>query len=178
MLAKGKIFVIEKPEQANNQTKESDLLRKISEKTTFWERKVYTNVVDMSDINFSVAFEVLGPLTSHKGNESFKQEFLFFKNQMNKRIMEILQSHQFALKPIIDILMEDAVGRIDSHAFLEGMQRFIQTFYKFNDGYKERREKTECELFALKDLADLEDSRLGLLNTNEVKIGEQNEREK
>jgi hypothetical protein len=39
----------------------------------------------MSDINFSVAFEILDPLTQN-GNENFKQEFKFFKNHMNRRI--------------------------------------------------------------------------------------------
>lgn len=40
MITNKKIFIIEKPEQVNHQTRENDLLRQISEKTVFWERNV------------------------------------------------------------------------------------------------------------------------------------------
>lgn len=47
MLNNNKIFVIERPEQAGSQTKECDILRQIYEKTTFWEREIKHNIVDM-----------------------------------------------------------------------------------------------------------------------------------
>lgn len=59
MLANKKVFSIERPEHANNQTRESDLLRQIYEKTTFWVRPLNGNIVDMKEINFSVAEDIL-----------------------------------------------------------------------------------------------------------------------
>lgn len=55
---------------------------------------------------------------------------------MNKRIKEILEAHKFALKPMVDILKEDAVGDIDSHLFLPGMKEFANDFYKYDEKYK------------------------------------------
>jgi hypothetical protein len=78
----------------------------------------------MTDINFSVANEILTPLTSFKGNEMFKQDFHHFKDHMNKKIREILHEHKYSLKSMVEILMEDAVSSIESHNFLEGMAKF------------------------------------------------------
>lgn len=44
--------------------------------------------------------------------------------------------------PIVEILKEDAVGKIDSHLFLSGMKHFVNEFYKFDEKYKEKREIT------------------------------------
>lgn len=68
MINKGKIFIIEKPEQAGHQTRENNILQQIYDKTTFWERSITKNVVDMSEINFSVAKEILNELFSYKEN--------------------------------------------------------------------------------------------------------------
>lgn len=53
MLENNKVFIIEKPDQVGTQTKETDILRQIYEKTKFWEREVKNGVVDMTEINFS-----------------------------------------------------------------------------------------------------------------------------
>lgn len=55
MINNNKIFIIQRPEQPGNNSKESDILKNIYEKTQFWERSAEKSVVDMSQINFSVA---------------------------------------------------------------------------------------------------------------------------
>ena len=55
---------------------------------------------------------------------------------MNKRIKDILEGHKFAFKRIIDILIEDAVGAIDSHFFLPGMKEFVNAYYTFDERYR------------------------------------------
>lgn len=121
----------------------------------------------MSDINFSVAFQILDPLNQN-GNENFKQEFKHFKNHMNKRIKEIIQAHIYGLMPIVNILKNDAVGKIDSHLFLSGMKDFVGEFYKFDEKYKQKREVAQKQLFDLGEVDDLDQTRLGYLNTNEI----------
>ena len=124
MLANKKVFFIEKPEHANNQTRESDLLRQIYEKTHFWERPLYGKTVDMREINFSVAEEILHLLGSFRGNTSFKEDFFAFMNYMSSRIKNILLQHKFSLLGLVKTLKQDAIESIESHNFLQGMASF------------------------------------------------------
>ena len=59
MISKDKVFQIHKPERGGVMTRDSDILRKIYEKTEFWERPEIggeiNRVVDMRDIHFSVS---------------------------------------------------------------------------------------------------------------------------
>lgn len=61
-------------------------MKQIYDKTTFWEREIIKNEVDMSPINFSVASEILNGLFAFKGKALFKEDFEFFMNFMEKRI--------------------------------------------------------------------------------------------
>ncbi len=101
MITNNKIFIIERPEQAGNNSKESDILKNIYEKTQFWERNAQRNVVDMSQINFSVADEILAGLSSFKGKALFKEEFDHFMSYMQTKIDTILHKHKYSLKGII-----------------------------------------------------------------------------
>jgi hypothetical protein len=56
------------------------------------------------------------------------------------------------------------------------MEEFVEGYYKFDEKYKERREITERELFSLKEQEDMDETRLGLLNTNEMKMKDNKER--
>lgn len=176
MLANKKVFFIEKPEQANNQTRESDLLRQIYEKTTFWERPLQGKLVDMEEINFSVAEEVLHLLSTSRGKTFFKEEFFSFINYMRNRIDAILLQHEFSLKGLISTLKNDATESIGSHNFLQGMARFNEDFYKFDSAYRERRERTEARLFGGEEPQE-KGLRKGLIN-NELAMYERKEHEK
>ncbi len=72
MIKNGKVFMIEKPDQAGITTKDSDILKHIYDKTAFWVRNIHNNVVDMTPINFSVAAEILNGLLSFKGKALFR----------------------------------------------------------------------------------------------------------
>lgn len=56
-------------------------------------------------------------------------------------------SHPYSLKNLIEILKKDAVGPVDQHSFLGAMESFKETYYDFNDAYKEQRQKLEANLF-------------------------------
>lgn len=60
-------------------------------------------------------------------------------NFMQKRINEILLTNEFSLKNIVDILKHDAVSNVEAHHFLEGMKRFVDSFYIFNEQFRDRR---------------------------------------
>jgi hypothetical protein len=49
------------------------MLQQIYDKTEFWVRAHSKNVVDMSDVNFSVAQEILKSLGDFQDNELFRE---------------------------------------------------------------------------------------------------------
>jgi hypothetical protein len=55
----------------------------------------------MSQINFSVADEILAGLSSFKGKALFKEEFDHFMSYMQTKIDTILHKHKYSLKGII-----------------------------------------------------------------------------
>jgi hypothetical protein len=62
MIDKAKIFVIERPDKIGDQTRDNNMLQQIYDKTEFWVRPYSSNsknVVNMDDVNFSVANEIL-----------------------------------------------------------------------------------------------------------------------
>jgi hypothetical protein len=92
---------------------------------------------------------------------------------MQERIDKILLNHAYSLKNIVRILEEDAVSKVEAHSFLEGMRKFVDTFYKFNEQYRIKREKTETNLFNLSDLNESGDSvkpGIGMLNNESVNL--------
>lgn len=64
----------------------------------------------MSQINFSVADQILNGLTSSKGKKAFKEDFDYFMGHMQGKINKILNDHNFSLNGIIKILQKDAIG--------------------------------------------------------------------
>lgn len=132
----------------------------------------------MKEINFSVAGEILNGLLSFKGKALFREEFDHFMGFMQKRINEILLLHQFSLKNIVDILKNDAVSNVEAHNFLDGMKRFVDVFYRFNETFRDRRERTEANLFNLSEANDsLEVGKASLINSEAIKQ-EREERER
>lgn len=71
MIENNKVFIIEKPKAAGNETQSNNILQTICDKTEFWERKMIGSCADMTNVNFSVAGEVLSELSSYKDNELF-----------------------------------------------------------------------------------------------------------
>lgn len=110
MIKSNKVFMIEKPDQAGITTKESDVLKQIYDKTTFWVRNIQNNVVDMTPINFSVAAEILNGLMSFRGKALFREEFDHFMDFMQKRVKLYLVNHEYSLDNIIKTLQRDAVS--------------------------------------------------------------------
>jgi hypothetical protein len=47
------------------------------------------------------------------------------------------------------MLQNDAVNGAEDHNFLMGMNKFVESFYKFNELYREKREKRSANLFKL-----------------------------
>jgi hypothetical protein len=39
----------------------------------------------------------------------------------------------------VDILKKDAVSNVEAHNFLEGMMKFVKSFYNFNELFKDKR---------------------------------------
>ena len=55
LLVNNKIYFIEKPKDIHSKTQECNILHQIYANSSFWVRPIKKNVVDMSDINFSVS---------------------------------------------------------------------------------------------------------------------------
>lgn len=69
------------------------------------------------------------------------------------------------MKNIVEILKQDAVSDVEAHNFLAGMKKFVVSYYNFNEQFKDRREKTEANLFNLNEANESMDvSRAGLIN--------------
>lgn len=117
-------------------------------------RDVNKNIVDMSEINFSVASEILNSLNSYGDNELFKEEYAHFMNFMSERMSQILVKHEYSLKNIINILTIDAESGLEDHTFLEAMDKFNAVFYKFQESYRDKREKREVNLFRSNETVD------------------------
>ena len=120
LLASGRIYFIERPRTRNQNTLDSPILQQIYDSSSFWERKV-KNIVDMSQINFSVSGEVLNQLRD-KDNEMFKIEFQNFLDFMETRCKNIFLKNSFSLMNIVKTLERDAVTSSESREFLGEMQ--------------------------------------------------------
>lgn len=84
---------------------------------------------------------------------------------MQDRINKVLLNHEFSLKNIVEILKRDVVSNVEAHSFLEGMMKFVETYYKFNEQYRQKREKTEANLFNLTELNESNEfSKSGMIN--------------
>lgn len=76
----------------------------------------------------------------------------------------------------MEILKQDAVSNVEAHNFLAGMKKFVTVYYNFNEQFKDRREKTEANLFNLNEANESMDvSRAGFIN-NEAINQERDER--
>ena len=62
----------------------------------------------MSEINFSVAGEILNGLFSFRANKLFKTDFDHFMDYMQNRINKILLNDEYSLKNIVETLKMDA----------------------------------------------------------------------
>lgn len=112
LLASGRIYFIEKPKSKNQSTLDSPILQQIYDSSSFWERPV-KNIVDMSQINFSVSGEILRYLRDDD-NELFKLEFQSFLDFMEARCQNIFIKHSFSLLNVVKTLERDAVSSSES----------------------------------------------------------------
>jgi hypothetical protein len=39
----------------------------------------------------------------------------------------------------VEILRKDAVSSVEAHSFLEGMMKFVEGFYMFNEQFNDKR---------------------------------------
>lgn len=125
-----------------------------------------------------MAGEILNGLFSFRAKQLFKQDFDHFMDYMQNRINKILLNDEFSLKNVVEILKKDAENSVEAHSFLEGMSKFVETYYNFNPQYRQKREKTEASLFHLKELNESNEySKAGMAN-NETFHTEKEEREK
>ena len=119
LLASGRIYFIERPRTRNQNTLDSPILQQIYDSSKPWDRKV-TNIVDMSQINFSVSGEILNQLRD-KDNEMFKIEFQNFLDFMETRCKNIFINNSYSLVNVVKTLERDAVTSSESREFLGEM---------------------------------------------------------
>ena len=120
LLASGRIYFIERPRTRNQNTLDSPILQQIYDSSSFWERDV-TNIVDMSQVNFSVSGDILNKLRD-KDNELFKIEFQNFLDFMEDRCQNIFIKNSFSLMNVVKTLERDAETSSESREFLGEMQ--------------------------------------------------------
>lgn len=100
----------------------------------------------MSQINFSVAHEILRSLDDYGNDELFKEEYAYFMNHMSGRMKKMLVDDSCSFLKVVEMLKKDA-RELEEGSFIKGMKEFVSRYYKFMSEYQGKRSKLEIGLF-------------------------------